>query len=148
MKSGYFLYIELISNKKFQKDQLQEIKSQIEENEDVVLFSDLLVGGLELNFNSYIEIYVEDQPFESDIFLEVEKLIPKLESLIPGGWSKDSKIEWLSEITNQISIVWYKDDEKWKHFHRPLDRDIIDEDNDWENNDSPTSYYSDYDDDY
>lgn len=148
MKSGYFLYIELISNKKFQKDQLADLKSQIEENEDFVIFSDLLVEGLDLNFSSHVEIYVEDQPFESDISLEVEKLIPKIESLIPGGWSKDSKIEWISEITSQSSIVWYRDDEKWKSFHKPLERDITDEDVDWENYEPPTDYYSNYDDDY
>ena len=147
MKPGYFLYIELISNKKFQRDQIQEVKNSIESNEDFVIFSDLIVEGMELNFNSYLEIYVEDQPFESDIFIEVEKLITKVESLVSGGWSKDSKIEWISE-SSQMSIVWFKDDEKWKSIHRPLERNIIEEEKDWDDYDNPPNYYSNYDDDY
>ncbi len=147
MKSNYFLTVDLTSNKKFLKDQIDEIKSGLELNEDFLKFCTLFSASLDINFNGYIEIYIEDHPFDNDILNEVEDLIENLDSFIPGGWVSDSKIEWVSEIPDQ-TYVWFKDGDEWSSVIKEHDRGFIGEEEEWDE-DSSDSYssYDDYDDD-
>lgn len=147
MKSNYFLYLELISNQKFTKDDISILQNSIEANDDLAPFSDLLVESMDLNFNSHLEIYIEDYPFESDIVIDVENLVDSLDSLIPGGWANDSKIEWISESPNS-SIVWYKDGTKWKSVIKENERGFLDEEDDWKPFGGSDGYYDSYDDNY
>ena len=57
MKSNYFLTIDLTSNKKFLRNQIEDIKSNLELNEDFLKFSTLFSAALDVNFNGFIEIY-------------------------------------------------------------------------------------------
>ena len=144
MKSNYFLTVDLTSNKKFLKDQIEEIKSNLELNEDFLKFCTLFSTALDVNFNGYVEIYIEDQPFDNDILSEVEDLVENLDSFIPGGWVSDSKIEWISEIPDQ-TYVWFKDGSEWSSVVREHDRGFIGEEEEWDD-DSGDSYgsYDDY----
>jgi len=147
MKSNYFLTIDLTSNKKFLREQIENIKSNLELNEDFLKFSTLFSTALDVNFNGFIEIYIEDQPFDNDILNEVEELIENIDSFIPGGWVSDSKIEWVSEIPDQ-TYVWFKDGNAWSSIIKEHDRGFIGEEEEW-NDDSSDSYssYDDYDED-
>ena len=147
MKSNYFLTIDLTSNKKFLRDQIEDIKSNLELNEDFLKFSTLFSAALDVNFNGFIEIYIEDQPFDNDILNEVEDLIENIDSFIPGGWVSDSKIEWVSEVPDQ-TYVWFKDGDIWSNIIKEHDRGFIGEEEEW-NEDSGDSYssYDDYDED-
>ena len=147
MKSNYFLTIDLTSNKKFHKDQIDEIKSNLDLNEDFLKFSTLFSAALDVNFIGYVEIYIEDQPFDNDILSEVEEMVANLDSFIPGGWASDSKIEWASEMPDQL-YVWFKDGDRWSGIVKSHDRGFIGEDEEW-NEDSSDSYssYDDYDED-
>jgi len=147
MKSNYFLYIELISNKKFSKEDISILQNSIEANDDLAPFSDLLVESMDLNFNSHLEIYIENYPYESDITSDVETLIDSLDSLIPGGWANDSKIEWLSESPNS-STVWYKDGSEWKSVIKEKERGFLDDEDEWGSFDDSDRYYGNYEDDY
>ena len=147
MKSNYFLTIDLTSNKKFLREQIENIKSNLELNEDFLKFSTLFSTALDVNFNGFIEIYIEDQPFDNDILNEVEELIENIDSFIPGGWVSDSKIEWVSEVPDQ-TYVWFKDGNAWSSIIKEHDRGFIGEEEEW-NDDSSDSYssYDDYDED-
>ena len=147
MKSNYFLTIDLTSNKKFLREQIENIKSNLELNEDFLKFSTLFSTALDVNFNGFIEIYIEDQPFDNDILNEVEELIENIDSFIPGGWVSDSKIEWVSEIPDQ-TYVWFKDGDKWSNIIKEHDRGFIGEEEEWDE-DSSDSYssYDGYDED-
>ncbi len=86
MKSNYSFNAELISNKKFNHTQIEKIKNGIEAREDFSRLYSLLSDAIEINFNGYIEIYIEDISFDVDITAEIEKMIEDLDSIIPGGW--------------------------------------------------------------
>jgi hypothetical protein len=147
MKSNYFLTIDLTSNKKFLKDQIDEIKSNLELNEDFLKFSTLFSAALDVNFIGYVEIYIEDQPFDNDILSEVEEMIDNLDSFIPGGWASDSKVEWVSEIPDQ-TYVWFKDGDDWSVVIKEHDRGFIGEEEEWDESSSDSySSYDDYDED-
>lgn len=145
MKSNYFLTVDLTSNKKFLSDQIDEIKSNLELNEDFLKFCTIFAASIDVNFNGYVEIYIEDHPFDNDILSEVEDLIENLDSFIPGGWVSDSKIEWVSEIPDQ-TYVWFKDGNAWSSVIKEHDRGFIGEEEEWDES-SSDSYdsYSSYD---
>jgi hypothetical protein len=147
MKSNYFLTIDLTSSRKFLNDQVDDIKSDLELNEEFLKFSTLFSSALNVNFNGFIEIYIEDEAFDNDILNEVEDLIENVDSFIPGGWVSDSKIEWVSEIPDQ-TYIWFKDGDKWSSVIKEHDRGFIGEDEEWDE-DSEDSYspYDDYDED-
>jgi hypothetical protein len=147
MKSNYFLTIDLTSSRKFLNDQIDDIKSNLELNEEFLKFSTLFSSALSVNFNGFIEIYIEDEAFDNDILNEVEELIGNVDSFIPGGWVSDSKIEWVSEIPDQ-TYIWFKDGDKWSSVMKEHDRGFIGEDEEWDE-DSEDSYspYDDYDED-
>ncbi len=150
MKSNYFLTVDLTSNKKFLSDQIDEIKSNLELNEDFLKFCTIFAASIDVNFNGYVEIYIEDHPFDNDILSEVEDLIENLDSFIPGGWVSDSKIEWVSEIPDQ-TYVWFKDGNAWSSVVKEHDRGFIGEEEEWDesSSDSYDSYnsYDGYDED-
>ena len=138
MKSNYFLNVDLTSNRKFSSNDLEDIKNSLELNEDFLSFCMLFAESLSINFSGHLEIYIEDQPFEMDLLIEVEDLIQKIDSLIPGGWESDSKIEWSSEAIPGPTHVWFKDSENWEVIIRDHDRGFLGEDEDWdEDHDGP-----------
>jgi hypothetical protein len=73
-----------------------------------------------------------------------------MDSLIPGGWGDDSKIEWIIEIPEQTTI-WYKENGVWKSVTKNHDRGILGEEEEWNNSiddDYQYGYDSDFDDSY
>ena len=132
MKSNYFLNVDLTSNRKFSSNDLEDIKNSLELNEDFLSFCMLFAESLSINFSGHLEIYIEDQPFEMDLLIEVEDLIQKIDSLIPGGWESDSKIEWSSEAIPGPTHVWFKDSENWDVIVRDHDRGFLGEDEEWD----------------
>lgn len=148
MKSNYLLSVDLTSARKFRKEQLSEIMASLELNEDFLEFCTLFSKNLEINFSGYIELYIEDQPFDIDILPEVEKLVEVIDSLILGGWSNDSKIEWVNEVPDE-TYVWFKDDNQWSSVIKEHERGFIGEEEDWNSNsDDYTGYGMGFDDDY
>ena len=147
MKNNYFLTIDLTSSRKFLKDQIEDIKSSLELNEEFLKFSTMFSESLDLNFNGFVEIYIEDQEFDNDILSEVEDLVENIDSFIPGGWVSDSKIEWVSEIPGQ-TYIWFKDGDVWSSIVKEHDRGFIGEEEEWDD-DSNDAYssYDDYDED-
>jgi len=148
MKSNYLLSVDLTSAKKFRKEQLSEIIASLELNEDFLEFCTLFSKNMEINFSGYAELYIEDQPFDVDILPEVEKLVKVVDSLILGGWSNDSKIEWVNGIPDE-TYVWFKDDNEWSSVIKDHERGFIGEEEDW-NSDSDDwgGYGMSFDDDY
>ena len=132
MKSNYFLNVDLTSNRKFSSNDLEDIRNSLELNEDFLSFCMLFAESLSINFSGHLEIYIEDQPFEMDLLIEVEDLIQKIDSLIPGGWESDSKIEWSSEAIPGPTHVWFKDSENWEVIVRDHDRGFLGEDEEWD----------------
>jgi hypothetical protein len=149
MKSNYLFSVDLTSAKKFRREQLAEVKASLELNEDFLELCVLFSQNLDINFSGYLELYIEDQPFDSDILPEVERLIEIIDTLIIGGWGSDSKIEWVNEIPDE-TYVWFKEGGEWSSVIKDHDRGFIGEDEDWDDNsDSYSSgYESDFDDDY
>jgi hypothetical protein len=149
MKSNYLFSVDLTSAKKFRKEQLAEVKASLELNEDFLELCVLFSKNLDINFSGYLELYIEDQPFDSDILPEVERLVEIIDTLIIGGWGSDSKIEWVNEIPDE-TYVWFKEGGEWSSVIKDHDRGFIGEDEDWDDNsDSYSSgYESDFDDDY
>ena len=149
MKSNYLFSVDLTSAKKFRKEQLAEVKASLELNEDFLELCVLFSKNLDINFSGYLELYIEDQPFDSDILPEVEGLVEILDTLITGGWGSDSKIEWVNEIPDE-TYVWFKEGDKWSSVIKDHERGFIGEEEDWDDNsDSYSSGYgSDFDDDY
>lgn len=147
MKANYSFNAELISNRKFTVSQIEKIKSDIESKEDYLQFYQIFSDSLEVNFNGYLEIYVEDFPFDLDLSTDIEDMIGEIDEIIPGGWSNDSKIEFHS-ILPALTYVWYKDGKEWKEVARNPERDDFFASG-WEEED-PENYssggnYSDYD---
>jgi hypothetical protein len=147
MKSNYLLTIELISKNKFTKGEIEGIKDILDLGVDNTPFRSIFNDSLSINFNSYLEVYAEDIIFDADVQDELGNLIENIDSIIPGGWENDSKIEWVSEY-QRTSSVWYKDGQKWISVIKENDRGILGEDEEW-NEDSGDSYgsYDDYDED-
>jgi len=148
MKSNYLLSVDLTSAKKFRKEQISEIIASLELNEDFLEFCTLFSKNLEINFSGYVELYIEDQPFDVDILPEVEKLVKVVDSLILGGWSNDSKIEWVNEIPDE-TYVWFKDDNEWSSVIKDHERGFIGEEEDWNSDsDDYSEYGMSFDEDY
>jgi hypothetical protein len=149
MKSNYLFSVDLTSAKKFRREQLAEVKASLELNEDFLELCVLFSKNLDINFSGYLELYIEDQPFDSDILPEVEGLIEIIDTLIAGGWGSDSKIEWVNEIPDE-TYVWFKEGDKWSSVIKDHERGFIGEDEDWNDNSDSYSpgYGSDFDDDY
>ncbi len=146
MKSNYLLTIELISKNKFTKGEIERIKDILDLGVDNTPFRSIFNDSLSINFNSYLEVYAEDIIFDADVQEELGNLIESIDSIIPGGWENDSKIEWVSEYQH-TSSVWYKDGQKWINVTKENDRGILGEDEEWNEELDDHGYGSDFDDD-
>jgi hypothetical protein len=142
---NYLFNAELISNRKFTPSQIEKIKNEIESNEDSLRFYPIFLELLEIGFGGILEIYAEDLSFEIDVTSEIEELIEKIDSLIPGGWSTDSKIELVSDHPALVR-VWYKDKKEWKDYISDSYReDLVFSEKKWRSEDSyDTSYENSY----
>ncbi len=150
MKANYFFSADLTSKKKFDYEDFIEIKNSLDLNEDFLDLCRLLSTSIEFSFNRHLEIYIEDKPFDSDITDYVEEFVHIIDSLIPGGWGDDSKIEWIIEVPEQTTI-WYKENGVWKSVIKNHDRGILGEEEEWNNSiddDYQYGYDSDFDDSY
>jgi hypothetical protein len=146
MKSNYLLTIELISKNKFTKGEIEGIKDILDLGVDNTPFRSIFNDSLSINFNSYLEVYAEDIIFDADVQEELGNLIENIDSIIPGGWENDSKIEWVSEYQH-TSSVWYKDGQKWISVIKENDRGILGEDEEWNEELDDHGYSSDFDED-
>jgi hypothetical protein len=146
MKSNYLLTIELISKNKFTKGEIEGIKDILDLGVDNTPFRSIFNDSLSINFNSYLEVYAEDIIFDADVQDELGNLIENIDSIIPGGWENDSKIEWVSEYQH-TSSVWYKDGQKWISVIKENDRGILGEDEEWNEELDDHGYSSDFDED-
>jgi hypothetical protein len=144
MKSNYLLTIELISKNKFTRGEIESIKDMLDLGVDNTPFRSIFNDSLSINFNSYLEVYAEDITFDADVFEELSDLIETIDSIIPGGWENDSKIEWVSEYQH-TSSVWYKDGQKWISVTKKNDRGILGEDEEWNEDFDDHGYGSDFD---
>jgi len=149
MKSNYSFNAELISNRKFTKEELGLIKNEIEANEDFPHIYQIFAEVIEINFNGYIEIYIDSIPFDVDLSIDIEDMMKRIDSLIKGGWSNDSKVEFYS-IKPTFTYIWYKDGKEWKESAMNTPKtDFFPEDDSWEDPDEDfytSNYYPDYDD--
>ncbi len=144
MKSGYYLSLDLISKKKFPQEDLKKIENSIDSNEDFFDVCSILSGLLSMNFSNHVEIYSEDIEFETDKLGEIEDFIGVVDSLIPGGWDSDSKIEWSSDYPD-MSYVWFKNGDEWESVTKEHDRGTYGEEEDWDKGDSDYGYSNDID---
>ena len=142
MESNYFLNVELTSNRKFRENDLIDIKNYLDLNEDFLNFCMLFSESASINFSGHLEIYIEDHPFETDLLIEVEDLILSIDSLIPGGWGSDSKVEWSTESMPGPTHVWFKDSDGWEVLVKDHDRGFLGEDEEWDE-DHDDSYQDD-----
>jgi len=101
-------------------------------NEDFLNFCMLFSESASINFSGHLEIYIEDHPFETDLLIEVEDLILSIDSLIPGGWGSDSKVEWSTESMPGPTHVWFKDSDGWEVLVKDHDRGFLGEDEEWD----------------
>lgn len=129
---GYTLNAELVSNKKFDESSLAEIKNSMESKEDFIAFYSIFAESMQISFNDFIEIYVEDYILENDLQNDLGRMLKDLDLTIPGGLSNDSKIEWVSDFSN-ITVVWYKDNGSWIETITDTESDFLD---DWMDQDS------------
>lgn len=139
MNSGYYLSVDLISRKKFIPGDLERIVSVIESNDDFFDLCSALSASISMNFSNHLEIYAEDIKFDSDKISEVEQFIEILDSLIPGGWSNDSKIEWSSDYPER-TYLWFKNSDVWESVTKNHDRGIWREEEEWDGRDSDYDY--------
>ena len=109
---NYILNAEIMSNKKFTPSEISDIKLLMESREDFIILYNIFIDCMESNFNGCLEIYVEDLELDTDLQNDLEKVVKDLDSIIPGGLSNDSKIEWTTG-TPAINTVWYKDNGNW-----------------------------------
>lgn len=119
MKSNYSFNAELISSKEFTVQQLEKVKADLESEDRYSHFTQIFLDNLEINFSGHAEIYVEEYPFELDLSSDIESMVKDMDKVIPGGWSSDSKIEFIS-IMPPITYVWYKDNKGWKETSKEL----------------------------
>jgi hypothetical protein len=110
--NSYILNTELITNKKFTASEISDIKLSMESREDFIILYSIFINCMGSNFNGCLEIYVEDVELDVDLQSDLEKVVNDLDSIIPGGLSNDSKIEWTAGKP-AINTVWYKDDGNW-----------------------------------
>ena len=124
---GYTLNAELISNKKFDKSSLEEIKKNMESREDFIAFYSIFIDySMQMNFSDYIEIYIEDFVMDIDLQSDIQPMLKDLDDLIPGGLANDSKIEWSSSLS-PVTVVWYKDNNVWTEKISESDVEFLDE---------------------
>ena len=109
---NYILNAEIMSNKKFTPSEMADIKLVMESREDFIILYNIFIDCMESNFNGCLEIYVEDLELDTDLQNDLEKVVKDLDSIIPGGLSNDSKIEWTTG-THAINTFWYKDNGNW-----------------------------------
>jgi hypothetical protein len=147
MKSDYFLNVELISKRKLSHKDLEGFKNSMELNDEFLNFCILFSRHSEINFSSHLEVYIEDQPFETDLLLEVESIINSIEDFVAGGWDEDSKIEWVTELHPSMTYVWFKEGNTWKSLIRNNERIFLGERDEWDD-DYPTYDDRDFMDDY
>lgn len=145
MKSNYLLTIELISKNKFTSEEIERIKDMLDLGVDNTPFRSIFNDSLSINFNSYLEVYAEDIEFDVVLLDELTDLINVIDSIIPGGWENDSKIEWVSEYQH-TSSVWYKDGQGWVNVTKENDRGLLGEDEEWDEDLDDYNYRSDFDD--
>jgi hypothetical protein len=124
---NYTLNVELISRKKLTPAQILDIKSDMDSKDDFLNVYTIFLDFMEINFNGFLEIYVEDLSLDSNLQEEIEMMINHLDNIIPGGLSNDSKIEWNS-IDPPLNVVWYKENNKWIEKESELDVDFFIED--------------------
>jgi|688.fasta_scaffold68226_2 hypothetical protein len=110
--NNYILNAELITNKKFTANEILDIKLLMESREDFIILYNIFIDCMGSNFNGCLEICVEDVELDTDLQNDLEKVVKDLDSIIPGGLSNDSKIEWTAG-TPAINTVWYKDNGNW-----------------------------------
>jgi len=120
MSIFYSLTIELVSERKFSKKDLDSFKDNLESRISNPGICEILYDNSSINFNSFIEVYAEDRRFELDIVADIEELVKNVEDLIPGGWSKDSKIEFFSNSPRH-NTIWYKEGKVWKEAETEAD---------------------------
>lgn len=140
---NYILNVELISKKKFDKDEFQKLKNIMELDEDYIEIYEILINHMEINFNKFIEINIEDLEIEYDISDYVEKMLEELDDIIPGGLANDSKLEYSdNEVMTEI---WYKYKGEWVEKISDNERIIFDERN-WNDDDyiNTMGGYNDY----
>jgi len=148
MKSDYFLNVELISKRRLTQKDLEEFRNSIELNDEFLSFCMLFSKHSEINFSGHLEVYIEDQPFETDLLLDVESIIDVIEDFIPGGWDDDSKVEWISELPPSTTYVWFKEGNSWKSLSREHERGFLGEDEEWDDDDYPNYDDRDFSEDY
>ena len=133
---NYILNAEIMTNRKFTPSEILEIKSVMESREDFIILYSIFIDCMESNFNRCLEIYVEDVELDTDLQNDLEKAVKDLDSIIPGGLSNDSKIEWTAG-TPAINTVWYKDNGDWferiSESEREFFSDAKFEDDDYDN---------------
>lgn len=133
---NYILNAELITNNKFTASEILDIKLLMESREDFIILYNIFIDCIESNFNGFLEIYVEDVELDTDLQNDLEKVVNDLDSIIPGGLSNDSKIEWTAG-TPAINTVWYKDNGDWFERISESEREFLSdpefEDDDYDN---------------
>jgi len=133
---NYILNAELITNNKFKASEILDIKLLMESREDFIILYNIFIDCMEPNFNEYLEIYVDDVELDTDLQNDLEKVVNDLDSIIPGGLSNDSKIEWTAG-TPAINTVWYKDNGDWFERISESEREFLSdaefEDDDYDN---------------
>jgi len=138
---NYLFNAELISNRKFTPSQIEKIKNEMDSNEDSPRFYPIFLELLEIGFGGILEIYVEDLSFEIDITSEIEELVEKIDSLIPGGWSTESKIELVSDHPSLVRN-WYKDKKEWKgSLSDSYREDLVFSEKKWKSDDPFDNHY-------
>jgi hypothetical protein len=142
---NHVLNAELISNKKFNSEEIKNLKEQMDLNEDYIVLYGIFMESMGNDFNGCLEIYVEDVELENDLLETIERMLKNLDELIPGGLSNDSKLEWSSGIP-LMNTVWYKDNNNWIERASESEREFF-TGNAWEDDDYDNTLggYNDYD---
>jgi hypothetical protein len=135
---NYILNAEIMTNRKFTPSEILDIKSVMESREDFIILYSIFIDCMEPNFNGCLEIYVEDLELDTDLQNDLEKVVNDLDTLIPGGLSNDSKIEWTAG-TPAINTVWYKDNGNWIERISESEREFF-SDADFEDDDYDNSF--------
>lgn len=121
---NHLLNAEIISNKKFTREELEEVKNRMEVSEDFLPLYSVFINSLDLNFSGHLELYIEDLEMEFDFQESISRMMEDLDEIVPGGLSNDSKIEWTVGNTS-INTVWYKDNNEWVERVSESDRDFL-----------------------
>lgn len=145
---GYALNVSLVSNRKFTKETIDEIKISMESKEDFIAFYSIFSEFMQLTFNNCLEIYVEDFFLETDLQNDLKPMIKDLDSMIPGGLANDSKLEWSSDIS-PATVIWYKDEGNWIETVSDSNADFLEDwvEEDYENDPYENGYSDNFEDD-